>query len=121
MSLVGLWDGWDCFQVHLFVSLYIYVQLFPVRMSELMLTILQFMLILETCCVFTINTDSHTQYVFLFYFFFSSVGKPAPGRPQHSALELRTNKVCVLPLLCHTETVMIVMFCNVISLCCMRV
>lgn len=47
MNLGGLWDNWDCFQIS-----YIYVQLFPMRMSELMLTILYFTFIFEAYCVF---------------------------------------------------------------------
>lgn len=44
MNLVGLWDSWDCFQIS-----YIYVQLFPMKMSEVMLTIVLFF---EAYCVF---------------------------------------------------------------------
>lgn len=94
MNLGGLWDNWDCFQIS-----YIYVQLFPMRMSELMLTILHFTFIFEAYCVFILI---YIYTVCSCFFFFSSVGKPPPGRPQHSALELRTNKVCVFPHSCHT-------------------
>lgn len=98
-------------QLGLFPDLLHLVQLFPMRMSGLMLTILHFTFIFEAYCVFIpIYIYTVCSCFCFFWVFFSSVGKPPPGRLQHSSLELRTNKVCVFPHSCHTQLAVIVIF-----------